>query len=584
MWNYKSLTVSTYKATMYRLLFQVLWIAAWFITLPALAAERPNVLILLTDDQGYADLSLHGNPVLKTPNLDQLARQSIRLTDFHVAPMCTPTRGQLMTGMDAVRNGATSVTAGRSFLRPGIVTMPQLFAAAGYKTGIFGKWHLGDNYPHRPMDKGFGEAVYHRGWGFTSAPEMTNTLFDGRYVHGGEAKKFAGYCTDFWFDSAIAWMKERQLSGEPFLCYLPTNAPHSPHDVAAKYSDPYRGRGPAQFFGMIANIDENVGRLEKFLAESGLKENTITVVMGDNGGTAGVNLFNAGMRGRKTQYYDGGHRSFCFIRWPGGSLAPREIGTPTQIQDLLPTLLDLGGIEKPLEAKFDGASLADLLRGTADKLADRMLVVQYGQEIKEWDSCVIWNQWRLVKGEELYDIAADRGQQRNVAAEQPEVLRAMRQHYDRWWAGVEPLVDDYVPTSLGSAKQPVVELTSSDWQGVYADNSRHVGTAAGGPRGGPWNVLIEQAGRYEITVRRWPKELDLPLNAGGEGTKALPIAAAKLKLGKIEAGAVAQDKDAVFRVELPAGRAQLEIWFQDAAGNDLCGAYFATVTKARGKP
>jgi arylsulfatase len=544
------------------------------------AAERPNVLILLTDDQGYGDLSLHGNPVLKTPNFDRLAGESVRLTDFHVAPMCTPTRGQLLSGMDAVRNGATSVTAGRSFLRPGIPTLPQLFAAACYRTGIFGKWHLGDNYPHRPMDKVFQEAVYHLGWGFTSAPEMTNRLFDGRYFHQGEPKQFRGYCTDFWFDSALTWMQERKRAGEPFLCYLPTNAPHAPHIVAEKYAAPYQGRGPAEFFGMIANIDENLGRLETFLADCGLEKDTIVIAMTDNGGTAGVNLFNAGMRGRKTTYYEGGHRTFCFIRWPAGRLASREIAIPTQAQDLLPTLLDLCGIERPRETKFDGVSLAPLLRGEAEQLADRMLVVQYGQEIQKWDACVIWNRWRLVKGEELYDVASDPGQSHNYAADHPDVLRAMRDHYERWWAGVAPLVDDFVPTSLGSDKQPVVELTSSDWQGVYADNSRHIGTAAGGPRGGPWNVLVEQEGEYEFAARRWPRELDLPLSAAnGPNTKALPIAAARLKIGEQELQAVAKGKEAVFRVPLSAGQTKLHVWFQDAAGNDLCGAYFVTVRR-----
>jgi hypothetical protein len=168
-------------------------IAALAAPAPAAAQQRrPNVIILLTDDQGYGDLSCHGNPVLKTPNLDRLHGQSVRLTDFHSAPMCTPTRGQLLTGQDALRNGATSVTAGRTFIRPGVSTAAEIFAAAGRRTGIFGKWHLGDNYPHRPHDRGFAEAVYHQGWGFTSAPEFANTLFDGRYFHNGIEKRFAG--------------------------------------------------------------------------------------------------------------------------------------------------------------------------------------------------------------------------------------------------------------------------------------------------------------------------------------------------------------------------------------------------------
>src|SRR5438874_785284 len=168
------------------------------IAMTAEPAARPNIVVILTDDQGYGDLSCHGNPVLKTPHLDRLHRESLRLTDFHVAPMCSPTRGQLMTGMDPLRNGATSVTAGRATLRPGLPTMPQVFAASGYRTGIFGKWHLGDSFPHRPMDRGFADAFYLKGWGVTSAPEFNSPLFDGRYFHDGVPQRFKGFMTDFW--------------------------------------------------------------------------------------------------------------------------------------------------------------------------------------------------------------------------------------------------------------------------------------------------------------------------------------------------------------------------------------------------
>jgi arylsulfatase len=545
--------------------------------------DRPNVIVLLTDDQGYGDFSCHGNPVLKTPNLDRLHAESVRLTDFHVAPMCTPTRGQLMTGVDALRNGATSVTAGRSFIRPGIPTMAEIFAASGYRTGVFGKWHLGDNFPHRPMDRGFQEAVYHLGWGFTSAPEFANTLFDGRYFHNGVEKRFAGHCTDFWFDRASKWLRERREKGEPFFLYLPTNAPHAPHTVDPKYAAPYQGKGPAAFFGMIAQIDENVGRLEALLRELGLRDDTIFVAMTDNGGTAGVRVHNAGMRGGKTAYYEGGHRVPCFVRWPAGGLgAPREIDAPAEIQDLLPTLADLCGLKKPAGADFDGTSLAGLLRGTSAP-PDRMLVVQYGQIPRKWDSCVIRGKWRLVKGEELYDLRSDPAQEKNVAAGRPEVLARMREHYERWWARVEPLLGEFVATSLGSEKQPAVALTSSDWESIYADNAGHVSRADGGPRGGFWHVQVEREGDYEIALRRWPRELDLPLGGKPDrpDAKALPIAGAKLAAAgrEYQAKGAPADREIVFRVGLPAGRTKLHGWFQDAEGKDLSGAFYAYVSR-----
>jgi arylsulfatase A-like enzyme len=229
-------------------------------------ARRPNVLIVKTDDQGLGDFSFTGNPVLKTPNFDAFAKESVRLTDFHVCTMCSPTRGQLMTGLSALRNGATSVTAGRTFLRPGIPTLAGVFAKAGFQTGIFGKWHLGDSYPHRPMDKGFQECAYHLGWGLLqSTAEFDWPLVDGRYFHNGTEKRFKGHCTDLWFDAATAWVKDRLEKGEPFLCYLPTNAPHAPHIELDEYVKPYQGKGPARFFGMIAHLDKRFGDLEKFL-------------------------------------------------------------------------------------------------------------------------------------------------------------------------------------------------------------------------------------------------------------------------------------------------------------------------------
>jgi arylsulfatase A-like enzyme len=556
----------------------------------AIAQEkpRPNILIVMTDDQGYGDFSCHGNPILKTPILDKWHAKSVRFVDFHVAPMCTPTRGQLMSGRDAVRNGATSVTGGRAFMRPGLLTMPQLLRMLGYRTGIFGKWHLGDNFPHRPMDRGFQEAVYHQGWGMTAAPEFVGKLNDGRYFHNGAEKPFKGYMTDFWFASAMAWMKECQARKEPFFCYLPTNAPHSPHVVPAKFSAPYGNQKAANFFGMIANIDENIGRLEAFLQESGLEENTIVIFMTDNGGTAGVSVFNGGLRGNKTTFYEGGHRVPCWVSWPAGKVAgklsgPRDIDTPAQNQDLLPTLIELVGAKAPKEAEFDGRSLASLLHGKDVGFGDRMMVVQYSRaKLTKYESCVIWNQWRLVHGTELYDVKADRAQKNDLAAKHPDITKKMKDHYEKWWTDLEPLSGKFVATTIGSKIQPLTPLTSSDWQDLYTDNAGHVSQAAGGPRGGVWHIDVETEGEYEIALRRWPRELDLPLAAGRNDKKsiALPVASATVTIqGKtVSAKAFGKDaKEIVLRVSLQRGTTQMQAWFQNAEGADLAGAFYAYV-------
>ena len=561
----------------------------WFgllVVVHAAETVRPNVIIVLVDDAGYGDFSCHGHPFLKTPNIDRLHDESVRLTDFHVAPMCTPTRGQLLTSMDALRNGAASVTAGRAFMRPGISTLPEELLKSGYRTGIFGKWHLGDSHPHRPTEKGFQTAVWVRGWGFTSAPEFSNSLIDGRCIRGTEETQFKGYITDFCFDEAMNWMRQRRAAHEPFFCYIPLHAAHAPWQVPDKYSAPFANRKAPGFFGMLANIDENMGRLDSFLRDASLRDNTIVIFMTDNGGTAGVPVFNAGLRGHKTEYYEGGHRVPCFVRWPAGGLKPRDVSVPAQVQDIMPTLLDFCGAPGPAP-KRDGASLAALLKNDTAP-TDRMLVVQFGASPPFPDdpvkgrSCVIWNQWRLVHGTELYHVSIHRAQERDVSKDQPEVLAKMRAHYEKWWAGIKPGLKDFVPLALGAVQENPVQLTSSDWQDTYADNANHIRNAAGGPRGGPWNVDVARAGEYDITLRRWPLDLDLPLDGDLKpAAQVLPVRAAKLTVAGIEqqVKTASGDKEAVFRLDLPAGRTQLQAWFQDADGHDLSGAFFVKVLR-----
>jgi len=563
-------------------------------------SDRPNVVLVLTDDQGYGDLSCHGNPVLKTPNLDKLHEQSIRFTDFHVAPVCTPTRSQLLTGRDALDNGARFVCMGSSLMRPDIPTMADIFKDSGYRTGHFGKWHVGDNYPYRPQDRGFQETVHHPAWGITSAADyFGNDYFDDYFRHNSVIKQYNGYCTDVWFDEAMKWIKGCHEKNEPFFAYIPTNAPHSPHWVPDKYRTPYRNQkyDVASFFGMIANIDENMGRLEQFLEQTGLRDNTILVFMGDNGGTAGVEVYNAGMRGRKAQIYDGGHRVPFFIRWSAGELRmPGDIDELTQCQDLLPTLIDLCGLSALQNAEFDGVSLAGLLRNETQRLKNRMLVVQYGahpqsgkfrDNPQKWGSAVLWQKWRLVGGEELYDVGTDPGQQHNVAQQHPEVVDQMRQHYEKWWSEVSPNLDNYYPITIGSDQENPTQLSSVDWAGVYCDNQGNIRGCV--MDSGPWHIVVARGGTYDISLRRWPAESGLAITAeappfqGVDGTmpkgKALPVAKAWLKIGNFEQAKPVgkHDKEVTFTAALKSGRTTLQTWFYDANGKELCGAYYAHV-------
>ena len=316
-------------------------------------AKHPNVVFVITDDQGYGDLSCHGNPVLKTPNLDKLHSESIRLTDFHVTATCAPTRGALMSGHFTNRAGPWHTIMGRSMLFVGEKTLGEVFADNGYATGMFGKWHLGDNYPFRPEDRGFTEVVRHGGGGVGQTPDLwDNAYFDDLYFHNSVPTRYKGYCSDVFFAEGKRFIEESVAAGKPFFAYIATNAPHGPFHCPDKYWKPYAdevGDKVAIFYGMIANIDENVGALRKWLKQKGIAKNTIFIFMTDNGTASGDKVYSGGMRGKKGSEYDGGHRVPFFLHWPDGGLTKGvDIDRLTAHIDILPTLIDLCEL-KPLK-------------------------------------------------------------------------------------------------------------------------------------------------------------------------------------------------------------------------------------------
>ena len=565
---------------------------------------HPNIIFVLTDDQGYGDLSCLGNPVLQTPTIDRLYADSVRLTDFHVAPVCTPTRGELMTGHDALRNGATFVCMGRSLLRADLLTMPDILAANGYHTGHFGKWHLGDNYPYRPQDRGFHETVYHPAWGITSAPDyFGNDYFDDHYRHREEIKQYRGYCTDVWFDEAITWMQGCHNRREPFFAYIATNAPHGPLWVPDQYRQPYLSdvrRNEASFFGMIANIDENMAQLERFLLDNEIRDNTILIFMTDNGTATGQDVFNAGMRGKKASLYDGGHRVPCFIRWPAAGIAGgQDVAGVTRGIDILPTLIDLCDLQAPDGWACDGLSLAANLRQPKMPVPDRLSVVQYGHPNEGiWGhtaknhAAVLWQQWRLVHGNELYDLQLDPGQTRNLAESNPDQVKRMQDHYEAWWAEVNQTLTRYQPLTIGSEAENPVRLSSSDWAWVYADNQPNLRGCV--MDSGTWHVDAVRAGLYRFTLRRWPEESGLGISApapvmqGVDGSlpegKALPVASAWLRAGHHEQTLPVPPDAAgqAFEIVLDQGPITVQSWWHDEQGNPLAGAYYLTVERLPG--
>ncbi|MBN1250067.1 MAG: arylsulfatase [Anaerolineae bacterium] len=591
-----------------------------------MTTSRPNVILVITDDQGYGDLGCHGNPVAQTPHMDALYAESVRLTDFHAAPMCTPTRGQLLTGLDAARNGAVNVSSGRTLLRADLQTMADVFRAGGYRTGVFGKWHLGDNYPFRPEDRGFDESLWFPSSHISSLPDYwENDYFDDVYHRNGELVRYEGYCTEVFFREAMAWMAARAAQGEPFLAYLPTNAPHAPwfvpaadreaieqafaaHEDALPAMDAPHRANLIRFLAMIRNLDGHLGRLRDFLQAQDIAGNTMLIYMTDNGSTFGPTYYNAGMRGAKCSLWEGGHRVPCFIHWPDGGLGePRDIDGLTEVQDILPTLIDLCGLDAPEGVNFDGISLAPVLRREARVPEDRVLAVNYSRMprfdypspdseavMRREGAAVLWKHWRLLESVALYDLRSDPAQEHNVIDQYPEVASAMEAALDAWWAGVEPVANQVQRIIIGSDAENPMMLSACEWRDVFVDQQHQV--RVGVRKNSYWHLDVAQAGTYRFELRRWPRESG-PDGDGLRLTEACP--AAELTDGYLEEGValpIAQarmmiarqwhtqpvapeDKAAVFTVRLEAGPTLLHTWFDDDRNQPLCGAYYVYVTR-----
>lgn len=569
----------------------------------------PNVVFVLTDDQGYGDLGCHGNPHLKTPNLDRFHGESVRFTNFHVGPTCAPTRSGLMTGHHANSTGVWHTIGGRSLLRKDEWTLPAALKGAGYATGIFGKWHLGDSHPYRPQDRGFDHVVVHGGGGISQTPDFWgNDYFDDTYFVNGVPTPFKGYCTEVFTGLALDFITEHK--DQPFFCYLATNAPHSPYNVEKKYSDPYSGLVPddrARFYGMITNIDEQWQRLRKHLAALGLESNTILMFMTDNGSSAGcvqdreghvIEGFNAGLRGMKGSPYEGGHRVPFFLRFPvGGFSGGRDLGALTAHVDVMPTLLDLCGVDASGHS-FHGETLRPLMEGEVPR--PRVVVTDSQRLVKpvKWrDSAVMDDRFRLINGRELYDITRDVGQRSDISFQYPHEVERLRAEYETWWSLVSTQIDETIPISLGGIDETC--LTAHDWRGDAPEcvwNQAQI--RQGKETNSYFEVLVEKAGRYRFELRRWPREAGHGIDAGIEGSdvtwredvvdpkyrahydggKSLAVTRASLSIGGLflEAVVPTGSPSISFEVALAVGETRLQTFMGNEKGLSL-GAYYVYV-------
>ncbi len=423
----------------------------------SLAGRRPNVVLILTDDQGYGDLACHGNPIAETPHLDRLHAESVRFLDFQVSPTCAPTRAALLTGRHEFRSGVTHTIQERERLGLHAVAFPALLRQAGYRTALFGKWHLGDEPPYRPDRRGFDHYLIHGAGGIGQsypgscgdAPE--NRYFDPVLLQQGHFQRGRGYCTDLFFAAAAQWIDSVRDQG-PFYCQIATNTPHTPLDCPADYQARYTDRVDqaelAKFYGMITNIDDNVGRLLDRLRDWQLERDTLVIFMNDNGGTAGTRLFNAGMRGAKGSPWQGGTRAIAFFRWPG-SLEPGDRRQLAAHVDLFPTLLELAGAPLPGDVALDGRSLTEPLIDADAPWPSRTLVTHVGRwpadQAAQWkyrQASIRHDHEHLVflAGEppQLFDLREDPGEQRDLAPERPERVAELTREFDAWWESVQP--------------------------------------------------------------------------------------------------------------------------------------------------
>jgi len=436
--------------------------------------SRPNVILFLADDQSYGDMSLHGNPHVNTVRMDTFAKQSIELTHFYVSPVCSPTRASLMTGRYHLRTGVTDVRHNFCKMNPGEVTIAEALKGAGYKTAIFGKWHLGDTRPHRPMDQGFDESIVHTGSGIYGK----NSYFNPMLLHNGQSKSFQGYCLDIFTDHAIGFLHARKTDGNPFFLYLPSNLVHTPLQSKKVLAQPFIDKGlddkTSQIYGMLKCVDNNFGRLLDKVEEFGFDDNTIIIYTSDNGpchGGTTPQRYMAGLHGLKGTVYENGIRVPCFIRWPAGQIQGGSTSSQTTAHiDIMPTVLAACQVKKPKELQLDGVNLLPLLKDPQHKLADRMLFSKWdghGKPQEELAFAVRFRNFKLVqangmnrgdicnkyselcraqeKGEktltdkptyELFDIEKDPGELHDISAQHPEMVESMMKKYKLWFKEV----------------------------------------------------------------------------------------------------------------------------------------------------
>jgi arylsulfatase A-like enzyme len=524
------------------------------------SGNRPNIIVVMIDNIGIGDFGFSGNPNARTPHLDKFGAEGIQFSRFNAVPMCAPTRACLMTGRDYYRTGVIHTSRGGALMHGDEVTIPNYLNQAGYATGMFGKWHLGDNYPMRPMDQGFDEALWHKSGRIGQVPVTPNTYINPKLMRNDRQEQMSGYCTDIFFNEALQFIEKHRQ--EPFFVYLPTNVGHTAKEseigkmVPEQYAKPFVDKGMSKtlagVYGMVANFDENFGRLIDQLEALGLREDTIVLFTSDDGPGHG---FDAGLRNGTV--YEGRMRVPLHVQWPAHLEGGRTIDRIASHIDILPTLLDVNDMPIPDDPVVDGKSLLPLLKGHENEWPDRKLFMQChrGLEPKPYQNCaVISQQYKMVGYPEtfndenlqtstvdpiveLYDLEADPGEQNDLASTRPEVVSELRAAYDAWFENIRA-TRNFTPgiIHIGNPAEKPTHLCR------YQD-SQYVN---GKPTG--WLVDIEHSGDYQCTINR--------------GSDTVPgklcVRVNDTMLSKPLAGS---ENTAIFH--LLAGEANIDVWVQE---------------------
>ncbi len=571
-----------------------LWfLLLWLCCQPVLAADsRPNILLIVTDDQGYWDLGATGNPHITTPNLDSLARDGVQFTRFYVQPVCAPTRAGLMTGRYYLRTGLYNTRFGGDSLGLGETTVAELLKKEGYRTGLFGKWHLGQYHGYQPQQRGFDEFLGHY-HGHIERYEFADQL-----VHNGKPVETRGYVTDLFTETAMEFIDTTKRTHQaPFFCYLAFNAPHSPHILDTSHLNQPKGDAliekylklglpihEARIYAQVERIDQNIGKLLAHLQTKGLAENTVIAFMSDNGGVS--KHWQGGMRGNKAGVYEGGVRSPLFVRWPGQFPKGGKVTAQTSHVDLLPTFCELAGATVPKDRTIDGRSLVPLLKAGRGEAHQPYVYHTWNRFFPDADErwAISDPQFKLVAqfGSkaavdpakwQLFDLVNDPGEQKNLAAKHPDKVKALRAEFLRWFGEVTKDVKYApVPIPIGHMMGEEVELQGS-WAMLKGEQTNYVfegydwDTIEGWAKPGDsaeWQLEVARGGRYELSLAYACRAVD-------EGGKL------KLSLGRqsVEFSPHATPSGNVFHrhtlgtVNLRPGPAILRAEVLDAPGTEL---------------